>query len=129
MRSLASLHENRAYGPQNFWPPVQNDFCNKIGTTRKFEDIRALSVIEVPAQGSTFVEQTAVKMDSSSYSLRSTAIRDRLLKPSGDALFKQGCAEIPVHHIGHWWPPSAGQIDQVTVIFFAVPISRFTLPN
>jgi hypothetical protein len=27
----ASLHENRAYGPQNFLRPVQNDFCHKIG--------------------------------------------------------------------------------------------------
>jgi hypothetical protein len=31
MRSLTSLHESRACSPQNFWSPVQNDFCNKIG--------------------------------------------------------------------------------------------------
>jgi hypothetical protein len=30
MRSLASLHENRAYGSENFKGPVLNDFCNKI---------------------------------------------------------------------------------------------------
>src|SRR5262245_49933631 len=32
MRSLTSLHESRVHGPQNFRSPVQNDFCNKIGT-------------------------------------------------------------------------------------------------
>jgi hypothetical protein len=31
MRSLTSLHESRTCSPQNFWSPVQNDFCNKIG--------------------------------------------------------------------------------------------------
>ena len=31
MRPPPSLHENRIGGPQNFRPPVQNDFCNKIG--------------------------------------------------------------------------------------------------
>jgi|SRR6516162_7556245 hypothetical protein len=35
MRSLTSLDENRAYSPENFSSPVQNDFCNKIGTPRK----------------------------------------------------------------------------------------------
>src|SRR5215207_7039356 len=28
--SLRTLHENHAYGPQKFGPPVQNDFCNSI---------------------------------------------------------------------------------------------------
>ena len=45
------------------------------------------------------------------------------MRPSGKCPVKRGCAEIPVHHKGHWWPPSAGQIAQETVIFFAVPIS------
>jgi hypothetical protein len=35
MRSLTSLHESRVHGPQNFWSPVQNDFCNKIGPKRR----------------------------------------------------------------------------------------------
>jgi putative ABC transport system substrate-binding protein len=32
MRSPTSLHESRAYSPENFWSPVQKDFCNNIGT-------------------------------------------------------------------------------------------------
>src|SRR2546430_16986465 len=34
MRSLTSLHESRVYSPENFWSPVQKDFCNNIGTKR-----------------------------------------------------------------------------------------------
>jgi hypothetical protein len=30
MRSLTSLHESRVYSPENFWSPVQKDFCNNI---------------------------------------------------------------------------------------------------
>jgi hypothetical protein len=30
MRSPTSLHERRVYGPENFWSPVQKDFCNNI---------------------------------------------------------------------------------------------------
>jgi hypothetical protein len=30
MRSPTSLQENRIYGPENFRPPVQKDFCNNI---------------------------------------------------------------------------------------------------
>jgi hypothetical protein len=36
MRSLTSLHESRTCSPQNFWSPVQNDFCNKIGQQQAF---------------------------------------------------------------------------------------------
>jgi hypothetical protein len=28
--SPTSLHESRVYGRENFWSPVQKDFCNKI---------------------------------------------------------------------------------------------------
>jgi hypothetical protein len=31
MRPPTSLHEKHIGGPQNFQPPVQNDFCNRIG--------------------------------------------------------------------------------------------------
>src|SRR5947209_8467304 len=37
MRSLTSLHESRVYSPENFWSPVQKDFCNNIGTKRTYE--------------------------------------------------------------------------------------------
>jgi len=40
MRSLASLHKSRAYGPQNFCALVQSDFCNTIGTKQTFSDVR-----------------------------------------------------------------------------------------
>ena len=30
MRSPTSLHESRVYSPENFWSPVQKDFCNNI---------------------------------------------------------------------------------------------------
>src|SRR5262245_3755460 len=36
MRSLTSLHESRACGPQNSWPLAQNDFCNTIGQQQKY---------------------------------------------------------------------------------------------
>ena len=36
MRPPTSLHEKRIGGPQNFRPPVQNDFCNSIGPSRHF---------------------------------------------------------------------------------------------
>jgi hypothetical protein len=32
MRPPTSLHEKHIGGPQNFQPPVQNDFCNRIGS-------------------------------------------------------------------------------------------------
>jgi|ERR1700738_70181 len=41
MRSLRSLHENRACGPQNFGHLRQNDFCNTIGTKRTSGDVRS----------------------------------------------------------------------------------------
>src|SRR5262249_13920395 len=31
MRSPTSLHESRVYSPENFWSPVEKDFCNNIG--------------------------------------------------------------------------------------------------
>jgi len=34
MRPPTSLHEKHIGGPQNFQPPVQNDFCNRIGHKR-----------------------------------------------------------------------------------------------
>src|SRR5262245_52916387 len=34
MRSLTSLHESRVYSPENFWSPVQKDFCNNICQNR-----------------------------------------------------------------------------------------------
>src|SRR6266511_3322028 len=34
MRSLTSLHESRVYSPENFWSPVQKDFCNNICQSR-----------------------------------------------------------------------------------------------
>jgi hypothetical protein len=34
MRPPTSLHEKHIGGPQNFQPPVQNDFCNRIGQKR-----------------------------------------------------------------------------------------------
>src|SRR6266540_4606781 len=43
MRSLTSLHESRVYSPENFWSPVQKDFCNNIGTTRTSGDVRLKS--------------------------------------------------------------------------------------
>jgi hypothetical protein len=39
MRSLRSLHENRASGPQNFGHLLQNDFCNTIGAKRTYNAI------------------------------------------------------------------------------------------
>ena len=35
-----TLHENHAYGPQKFGPPVQNEFCNTIGTKLPIRDVR-----------------------------------------------------------------------------------------
>ena len=54
-------------------------------------------------------------------SLPREVIRDSLMKPSRKCPVKRGCAEIPVHHMGHWWPPSAGQIAQETAIFLPSP--------
>ena len=47
MRSPASLHEKRAYSPENFSGPVQNDFCNKIGTKLPIRDVRYSLLLRV----------------------------------------------------------------------------------
>jgi hypothetical protein len=43
MRSLTSLHESRVYSPENFWSPLQKDFCNNIGTKRTYQHVCSLS--------------------------------------------------------------------------------------
>jgi len=43
MRSPTSLHETRVYSPENFWSPLQKDFCNTIGTNRTFLPRRPMS--------------------------------------------------------------------------------------
>lgn len=43
---FTSFHEKRAYSVQNFWRPVQNDFCNRIGTTWTIRCVRSMSVVE-----------------------------------------------------------------------------------
>src|ERR1700730_15366515 len=39
MRPPTSLHEKHIGGPQNFQPPVQNDFCNRIDPKRHFSTV------------------------------------------------------------------------------------------
>src|SRR5580692_3515111 len=46
MRSLKSLHEKRACGPQNFRHLQQNDFCNTIRTAA---EVGALWRLVIPA--------------------------------------------------------------------------------
>ena len=43
MRPLTSLHEGRAYSPQNFGAPVQNEFCNTIGIRQDYRLYRPQS--------------------------------------------------------------------------------------
>jgi hypothetical protein len=49
MRCPTSLHEHRVYGPENFWSPVQKDFCNRIPQSADsppaFGTLRAASVM------------------------------------------------------------------------------------
>src|SRR2546429_7159316 len=44
MRSLTSLHESRVYSPENFWSPVQKDFCNNICHEPTFSAIRTYGI-------------------------------------------------------------------------------------
>src|SRR5262245_29275829 len=37
MRSPTSLHESRVYSPENFWSPMEKDFCNNICQKRTYE--------------------------------------------------------------------------------------------
>jgi|SRR6516165_2346210 len=53
MRPPASLHESRAYSPENFSSSMQNAFCNKIGTTRTSQHVCAMSAFELPPSPST----------------------------------------------------------------------------
>src|SRR5436189_694617 len=55
MRSLTSLHESRVYSPENFWSPVQKDFCNNIGTTRTSGNVR----LESEKRSKADIEQTS----------------------------------------------------------------------
>jgi len=69
MRPPTSLHENRACSPQNFWPPVQNDFCNSIGQKR-----------------------THALQQKRDYSITSSALRKRLVfYEFSDGRFVNGC--------------------------------------
>jgi hypothetical protein len=64
--------------------------------------VRGSPPTEYPAAQAPWSDIAPVKLDSRSYALPLAAIRDSLIGPSGsDALFEQGRAEIPVHHMGH----------------------------
>ena len=47
MRPPTSLHEKHIGGPQNFQPPVQNDFCNKIGQAPTLRHRREIALVAI----------------------------------------------------------------------------------
>src|SRR5262245_66265559 len=82
MRSPTSLHESRVYSPENFWSPVEKDFCNNIGTNQASQARSLMSASLIGHSGSS-----AFKLSTTAVSMSLTGSR-----------FSSESAPRPFHH-------------------------------